>query len=111
MNRQVSQLLCISERRKMDPVAITIGCAWTLAGLLIIVLAIPLVSGGVGRNRLYGIRLRQSFQSDDAWYAINRFGGKQLIVWAVPLIPVGIACLFLPLQSHPGLALTIGLAP
>lgn len=60
---------------------------------------------------MYGVRFRQSFQSDDAWYAINRFGGRRLIAWAVPLILVGIACFFLPLQSHTALTLILGFAP
>lgn len=95
----------------MDPVAITVGISWTLTGLIIIGLAIPLVRGRVGRNSLYGVRFPQSFQSDDAWYAINRFGGRRLILWAVPLILVGISCFFIPLQAHSGRALTLGFAP
>lgn len=34
-----------------------------------------------------------------------------MIIWAVPLLPIGIGCLFLPLQSHPSLAVTVSLAP
>ena len=79
--------------------------------MLIIALSIPLVRGRVGPNGLYGIRLPESFQSDDAWYAINRFGGKQLIVWAIPLTLVGIGCFFLPLKTHPSLAVAMGIAP
>lgn len=95
----------------MDPVAITLGAAWTFAGLLIIGLAIPLVRGRVGRNSFYGVRFPQSFQSDQAWFEINRFGGKQAIVWAVPLLIVGMVAFFLPLQAHPAWALTLGFAP
>src|SRR5258708_2228688 len=95
----------------MDAIAITIGISWTITGLLCIGLAIPLVRGQVGRNGLYGIRFPQSFQSDDAWFAINRFGGKRLIVWSIPLIVIGIVLLFLPLQSHTALTLTLGFAP
>jgi len=95
----------------MDPVAITVGLSWTLSGLLIIVLAIPLIRQKVGRNALYGIRLPASFQSEQAWFAINRYGGRQLLGWAVPIVLVGIVCFFLPLRSHPGLALIVGLVP
>ena len=95
----------------MDAVAITIGISWTVVGLLCIGLAIPLMRGRVGRNPFYGIRFPQSFQSDDAWFAINRFGGRRLIVWSVPLVVIGIASFFLPLQSHTGLTLTLGFAP
>ena len=95
----------------MDPVAITVGTSWTVAGLLCIGLSIPLVRGRIGRNGFYGVRFPESFQSDEAWYAINRFGGKRLIVWSIPLIAVGIVSFFLPLRSHVGLTLTLGFAP
>ncbi len=95
----------------MDPVAITLGCGWTIAGLVIFGLSIPLVRGKIPRNSLYGVRLPQSFQSDEAWFAINRFGGRRLLVWSMPLVLLGIVCFFLPLQAHPGLTLTLGFAP
>ena len=95
----------------MDAVAITVGTSWIITGLLCAGLAIPLVRGRVGRNALYGVRFPQSFQSDEAWYAINRFGGKRLIIWSIPLVATGIISFFLPLQSHTGLTLTLGFAP
>jgi len=95
----------------MDPVAVTVGVSWTITGLLCAGLAVPLVRGQVGRNAFYGVRFPQSFQSDDAWFAINRFGGKRLLVWSIPLVAVGITSFFLPLQSHTALALTLGFAP
>ena len=95
----------------MDPVALTVGLSWTLAGLLCIAVSLPLIRGKIGRNSIYGIRLPQSFQSDEAWFAINRFGGKRIVIWSVPMVAVGIVCLFLPLQSHTALTLVLGFAP
>jgi hypothetical protein len=95
----------------MDPVSMTVGISWTVAGLLCIALGIPLARGHVGRNALYGVRLPQSLQSDEAWFAINRFGGKRLIVWSLPLIVVGVVSFFLPLRGRTGLTLTLGFAP
>lgn len=95
----------------MDIVSIIVGTGWTLAALVIITLAIPLVRGRISPNGFYGVRLPESFQSDDAWYSINRFGGKRLILWSVPLLLVGIACFFLPLQANTGLTLTLGFVP
>jgi hypothetical protein len=95
----------------MDAVAITVGASWTFAGLLCLGLALPLVRGRVRPNRLYGVRFPQSFQSDEAWFAINRFGGKRLAIWSAPLIVTGLACFFLPLQSHPRLTWVLGFAP
>ena len=28
-------------------------------------------------NHLYGIRIKKSFESEDSWYKINEYGGKQ----------------------------------
>jgi len=95
----------------MDAVAITVGISWTITGLLCVGLAIPLIRGRVGRNAFYGVRFPESFQSEEAWIAINRFGGKRLIIWAIPIIVVGITSFFLPLQSRSGLTLTLGFAP
>jgi hypothetical protein len=95
----------------MDSVAITVGASWTLIGLVIITLAIPLTQGRIPRNGLYGIRFPQSFQSDDAWFAINRFGAKRMMIWSIPIIFVGIISLFLPLRSHTALTLTLGYTP
>jgi uncharacterized membrane protein len=95
----------------MDAIAITIGISWTVVGLLCIGLAVPLVRGQVGRNAFYGVRFPESFQSDEAWFAINRFGGRRFIVWSVPLVVIGIASFFLRLQSHTGVTLAIGFAP
>lgn len=95
----------------MDSVAIIIGASWTFAALFIMALAIPLILGRIGPNRLYGVRLPQAFQSEQAWYAINSFGGKRMIVWSVPVLLVGIASFFLRLQANTGLTLALGFAP
>ena len=95
----------------MDAVAIVIGSAWVVAGVLSIGLSIPLLHGKVRPNALYGVRFSESFQSDDAWFTINRYGAKRFILWALPMIAVGIAALFLPLQSRPWAALLLGLVP
>ena len=95
----------------MDPIALALGISWTVAGLVIIGISIPLARGRVGRNRLYGIRFPNAFESDEAWYAINRHGGRCLIAWAVPLVVVGVACFFIPFRSHTSLTLVLGFAP
>ena len=95
----------------MDAVAAIVGVSWMLLGLLTIGLAIPLLLGKVGRNRVYGVRFLRSFESDEAWYAINRYGAKRMLVWAPLLIAVGLVALFLPLRTHPGWTIVFGFAP
>jgi hypothetical protein len=95
----------------MDTVAITIGSSWILTGLLCFLLSLPLIRGQVGRNSFYGARFPESFQSDEAWFAINRHGGKQLAISSIPLVVIGLISFFLPLQSHAGLTLALGFMP
>ena len=95
----------------MDAVSITVGLSWTLGGLLIMGVALPLARGRVPWNPLYGVRLPQSFRSDEAWFAINRFGGKRLVVWSIPMVATGLVSFFIPMQPYPTRALIISLAP
>ena len=59
-------------------------------GLLIAGFSIPLIRRKVAMNKTYGIRFRESFLSDEAWYRINAFGGKCLLAASVPMLLVGI---------------------
>jgi hypothetical protein len=95
----------------MDIVGVTVGisCIWVAA--VTIVFSILLVNGKIKPNPLYGIRFKASFKSDEAWYAINRYGGQQMITWAKPLVAFGVVALFMPLKSHPILAMAFGLGP
>jgi uncharacterized membrane protein len=95
----------------MDCVALIVGISWALGGVLCMAAAVPLARGRVGPNYFYGARFPESFNSRDAWYAINRFAGRRLIVWSVPMIAAGVVALFLPLKAHPGLAVVVGFAP
>ena len=57
------------------------------------------------------MRIRKSLASDENWYAINRFGANQLIVYGVELFVVGIAVFFLPLAGFGLLLWLLILAP
>jgi hypothetical protein len=95
----------------MDAVAMTIGISWTLTGLFCAGLSIPLIRGQIPRNPLYGARFPESFKSDEAWFAINRFGGRRMAAWSVPLVITGLVSFFLPLQSNTALTLALGFSP
>ncbi len=95
----------------MDVVGIIVGVSWIFVGLVCVGLAIPLMNGKVGRNPFYGMRYAKAFESDEAWFAINRYGGRRMFFWSLPLIAIGVVCLFLPLSSHPAMALFAGFAP
>lgn len=85
----------------MDAVGIVIGASWIFAGLMCCGMAVPLMKGKVERNSYYGMRFAKSLESDEAWFAINRYGGRRMFLWSLPLIVIGMVSLFLPLAAHP----------
>ena len=70
--------------------------------ILFVVISIPLVLGKIPMNSAYGFRFAKSFESDDLWLRINRYGGRQLILWSIPIALLGVATLLFPvLAAHP----------
>lgn len=62
--------------------------------MLIAGLSIPLILRKIPMNSYYGVRFPQSYKSDDAWYAINEYGGKALLLASIPIFLVGLYGLF-----------------
>lgn len=92
-----------SEKRKpgmISPIKI-IGVSNIMVAMLVIAISIPLITNKVPMNKIYGIRFKQSFESQERWYQINRYGGRQLVVWSIPILLLGVAAFFLPLADRP----------
>ena len=57
------------------------------APIAIILTSIPLVLELIPPNRWYGVRVREAYASDAAWYAINRRGSMAIIgaclIWLI----------------------------
>jgi hypothetical protein len=70
------------------------------SALVFILISVPLVKQKIGMNNFYGFRIKRAFESDESWFKINTYGGKQLIKWSIPLIMVGIFCFFFPIESE-----------
>jgi len=84
-----------------------IGCAAVYVGL-----AIPLLHDRIKPNMMYGMRIAKALESDDNWYAVNRYGARQFVLWAVPLALFGVVCFFLPpMNENVPLAIGAGLVP
>lgn len=64
-------------------------------GLLFILLSIPLALRRIPMNTWYGYRFKKAFMSNDLWYNINAYGGKQMIRWSSPLTIMSVAIFFL----------------
>ncbi len=95
----------------MNETNLILGFVNIFAGMLIIALSIPLLKGKIKMNSLYGVRFAKSFESESHWYKINRYGAKQMILWAVFIVLVGIMAFFLPLQENSPLTFAVAFAP
>jgi hypothetical protein len=76
-----------------------LGASHIFIALVIAMISIPLIRGEMPMNRWYGIRFKKSFESDENWYRINKYGGKQLIIWSAVLALLGIVTIFLPIDQ------------
>ncbi len=95
----------------MDTHSLIVGLACIISAFVIVLLAIPLLRGETKQNMLYGVRFSESFESEDAWNDINRYGAKQMLRWSIPIFMIGVFALLIPLQSRPVLAILLSLAP
>ncbi len=57
------------------------------------------------------IRFKKSFESEESWYQSNNYGGKQLIMWSISLILIGVLASFLPIKGNGVLTTLIACAP
>lgn len=67
-------------------------------GIVFVLIGIPLVQKKVPMNKVYGFRISKAFVSDDNWYTINWYGGRQLIQWSAMLIMIGILYFIFPVE-------------
>jgi uncharacterized membrane protein len=80
------------------------------SGLLILLLAIPMILRRVPPNAIYGVRTEASFASDSDWYRINAIGGRYLAVSGLVIIIVGIVGFFLPVSARDSYSISAGVA-
>ena len=63
-------------------------------GLLLLVMGIPLMLRKVPMNQTFGIRIRAAFESEQRWYDVNAYGGRQFFIWSWLLIIGGVIGFF-----------------
>ena len=80
----------------MEHLPLIAGILDIAVAIAFIGISIPLVLGKIPMNSACGFRFAKSFESDDLWFEINRYGGRQLIIWSIPIALLGLATLFLP---------------
>lgn len=63
-----------------SPLPLTFGGYFLLAvGILLVGLSIPLIKRSIRMNQFYGVRTYEAFKSEENWYAINHYCGKQML--------------------------------
>ena len=63
-------------------------------GLLMVILAIPMILGKVTPNSVYGFRTKKTLSDPEIWYPANAYAGKWLLAWGVVMM---VAALLLPI--------------
>lgn len=92
----------------MEHLPLIAGILDIAVAILFVGISIPLVLGKIPMNSAYGFRFAKSFESDDLWFRINRYGGRQLILWSIPIALLGLAAIFFPfLASGPAYFLLV----
>jgi hypothetical protein len=66
----------------MNPVALI----HVAVGVLVMCSSVPLIRRKVGMNAWYGVRIPQSFESQERWFEINAYGG-----WLILAVGAAIA--------------------
>jgi len=76
-----------------------VAIAILLGGLVIFLASLPLAYRKIPMNQVYGIRIPASFESEQRWYDINAYGGRQMAAWSWLIIVTGILGFFVPSDS------------
>jgi uncharacterized membrane protein len=71
---------------------------FAVPGLLLFIVAVPLILGLIPRNRFYGVRTSKTLSDDRVWYPVNRLAA------AILMMGSGVYGLVAALVPHDGLA-------
>lgn len=74
------------------------------AGILLILLAIPLYLEKVKPNLWYGFRIRKTLENPEVWYPVNKFGAVWMMVSGIVTVLCAIGFLLIPGISIDGYA-------
>lgn len=95
----------------MTSLSLILGASHIFIAMVTALLSIPLIRGEMPMNSFYGVRFKKSYESDENWYRINKYGGRQLIIWSAVLALMGIVTIFLPIEKESLLCFPAALAP
>jgi hypothetical protein len=73
-----------------------IAIAILSGGLLMFLISLPLIYRKIPMNHFYGVRIAAAFESEQRWYDINAYGGRQMAAWSWLITATGLLGLFVP---------------
>ncbi|MBC7878518.1 MAG: SdpI family protein [Anaerolineales bacterium] len=80
---------------------------YIVGGLLLVLIALPLIAGKIKPNLYYGFRVPTTLKNPEIWYATNKHFAERLLISAVIEIAVAIGLYFWPNISVDVYALSI----
>lgn len=69
---------------------------FTISGILLALLSIPLILGNVGPNALYGFRVQKTLEDPAVWYPANSYAARRLLVVGLGGSVLAVALYFVP---------------
>jgi uncharacterized membrane protein len=85
---------------------LTLLILYLIAGSLLIALSAPLLLQKIPPNSLYGFRLAPVFDSEEIWYATNKYAAKWLMTAGATILVAAIVLFFVPGITSDQYALT-----
>ena len=74
----------------------TLTTLYTVSGLFLVLIALPLIANKIKPNYWYGFRVRQTLENPQIWYQVNCYAGKRLLAAGIAILISGIAFSFIP---------------
>lgn len=71
-----------------------------VAGILFVVMSIPLIKRKIKINHWYGIRLPQTMTDENIWYEVNEIMGKYLLIFGIIVVILSLVLFLMPMVSE-----------
>jgi hypothetical protein len=69
---------------------------FTISGLILSGISVPLILGKIPPNGLYGFRVKKTMEDPDIWYPVNVYSGKWLLVDGLCVVFAAIGLAVIP---------------
>ena len=86
------------------------GLTYIFCGIVFILVSLPLIAKKIRMNQFYGFRIAKAFKSEENWYKVNHYGGRQMMQWSILLIVIGVLYFIFPIKGLPDCILNTALA-